>query len=231
MLTKLLNILKKSISTLRRDNNQDITIKNAFQKIYETQYWVTENSEGESLSGDGSRLQNTELIRSAITNILREFKIHKMLDASCGDWNWMKEIASFLPQYTGLDIASYVIERNKKYECENIKFINEASLSFLKKAGDKEYDLILIRHTLEHLPTSYNIQLLNEVKRTTKYALITSTAHETDQTNKTEVFGGYAPINLLKSPYYHLLDSPKREIDDYCSPEPKGITFINLYEF
>lgn len=207
------------------------TMKKAFQKIYETRYWNTPNNSGESLSGEGSIIKNTILIREAITSILSEFNIKTMLDASCGDWNWMKEISCFLPDYIGLDVVPYVIEKNKKYTKKNIRFINEASLSFLKKTQKKEFDLILIRHTLEHLPTNYNIDLLNEVKRCSKYALITSMLQETPTTNKTEIFGGYAPINLLKTPYVEVLEKPLRQIDDYCIPEPRGVTFINFYEF
>lgn len=206
-------------------------MKREFQKIYETRYWDTPNNSGESLSGEGSIMKNTILIREAITNILSEFNIKTMLDAGCGDWNWMKKISCFLPDYTGLDVAPFVVENNKKYTKKNIRFINEASLSFLSKTPSKEFDLILIRHTLEHLPTNYNIDLLNEVKRCSKYALITSTLQETPTTNKTEIFGGYAPINLLKIPYVEVLGKPLRQIDDYCIPEPKGVTFINFYEF
>ncbi len=210
---------------------QNRNMKKTFQKIYETKYWDNPNNGGESLSGEGSIIKNTFLIREAITGILSEFNIKTMLDAGCGDWNWMKEISSFLPDYTGLDVAPFVIEGNKKYAKKNIRFINEASLSFLKRIKNKEFDLILIRHILEHLPTYYNIDLLNEVKRCSKYALITSTLQETPTTNKTEIFGGYAPINLLKTPYIEVLGKPLRQIDDYCIPEPRGITFINFYEF
>lgn len=210
---------------------QNRTIKKTFQEIYEKKYWDTPGNKGESLSGEGSILKNTVLIRKAITNILSGYKIKTMLDASCGDWNWMKEISGFLPDYIGLDVVPSIIKNNLKYTTPNIRFVNEASLSFLKKAQNKGFDLILVRHTLEHLPTTYNIDLLKEVKRCTKYSLITSTLQDTPTTNKTKIFGGYAPINLLKTPYIEILGKPLNQIDDYCFPEPRGITFINFYEF
>jgi hypothetical protein len=81
------------------------------------------------------------------------------------------------------------------------------------------------------LPTNYNIDLLQEVKRCSKYALITSALHETPLTNKTHKFGGYAPINLLITPYVEIVGKPLRVIDDHCLSEPRGVSFIHFYGF
>jgi SAM-dependent methyltransferase len=207
-------------------------IKKAFQNIYDNFVWQSTNNE--SRSGMGSILSNTVLVRKALCSIIKNYKITKMLDIGCGDWNWMKEITNELPaEYIGLDtVPSVVLSNNEKYnDGKLISFICDDSLSYLLKCADKEFDLILIRHNLEHLPNNYNRQLLKELIRCAKYALITSAKQERPDTNGECRFGDYRPINLLQAPYIEILGNPLEEIDDYCVGEPQGITFINLYKF
>jgi SAM-dependent methyltransferase len=216
------------INILKREK----TIQETFQGIYNNFMWKSTNNE--SRSGEGSTLNNTVLIRGILCKIITKYKIKKMLDIGCGDWNWMKEIKKDLPaEYIGLDAAPKVIYYNQEnYGIENkIKFVCDDSLSYLSKCESKSFDLILIRHNLEHLPNNYNIKLLKQLTSCTKYALITSAKHERKDTNGKCRFGGYRPINLLKKPYIQTLGYPLEEIDDYCIGEPRGITFINLYKF
>ncbi len=227
---KKTSVMKKIKSVLNQ-MIQDKNVKKVFQRIYETKVWDNPSNNSESLSGDGSTLKNTILIRQTIVRILSEYNIKTILDIGCGDWNWMKEISAYLPDYTGIDAALNVINRNKKFQSGNIRFFNDISLSFLKKTPSKYYDLVLLRHVLEHSPTKYNVDLLKEVKRCARFALITSALHDNPETNNGEIFGGYVPVNLLRTPYVGILENPLQQIDDYCIGESKGITFINFYTF
>jgi len=207
-------------------------IGRAFEDIYEKFRWNSPDNSGESRSGEGSTLANTRLIRKALVDLLSALDVQTMLDASCGDWNWMKEIAHHLPAYTGLDVTRSVIQANRRrYRTESVNFIHTDSLSFLRKCGDKAFDLILLRHTLEHLPTAYNVPLLKEVRRCARHALVTSCKLYTEDTNRTTDFGGCKPINLLLAPYVELLGPPAREIDDHVAGEEDGVSYIYLYDF
>jgi len=209
---------------------QAYVLAKKFQFIYDNFLWNNHENAGESRSGAGSILKNTAEIRKAIVEITSKYGMTNMLDISCGDWNWMKEIANNLPDYTGLDVVpSAIMENKNNYERENIKFINIDALTFLKKCKNKQFDLILARHTLEHLPLSYNLQLVNEIRRCSKYALINSKNIDTD--NITEQVGGYAPINLLLTPYFEILGEPIIKIDDRCMSEASGISYTGLYSF
>jgi hypothetical protein len=46
----------------------------------------------ESRSGNGSTLVQTAVIRDEIPLLFKELNIKSVLDAPCGDFNWMKEI-------------------------------------------------------------------------------------------------------------------------------------------
>jgi len=145
-------------------------------------------------------------------------------------------IKDFPCEYIGIDVAESVIGANKKRYADirlKIQFMNIDSLSYLKNTRDKEFDLILIRHTLEHLPTWYNIVLLEEIKRCSKYAFITSTKITTARTNQDCDFGGYHPVDLLKPPYSELLKDGLllEEIDDHVKDSSVGVIFMNFYEF
>ena len=101
--------------------------KNIFEKIYKTNYWGS----SESISGPGSDLNNTLNIRYELPKIILKYKIQKVLDIPCGDFNWMKKILSKLDiDYLGCDIVNELIDKNiKLYSSEKIKF---AKLNLIK---------------------------------------------------------------------------------------------------
>jgi hypothetical protein len=210
-------------------------IQNAFQNIYDNFIWNTKGNMFESLSGEGSTIKNTELVRKAIVEVITEFNINKMLDGSCGDWNWMRLLLDKLPEeYTGLDVTPSVIENNKlKYESKRsgVLFINNDMVSYLSQKKEKEFDLILIRHTLEHLPTDYNLRVLKEVVRCSRYALVTSSNVPPESNAADCDFGGFRPLNLLYEPYRAILHDPLRQYNDHVHYEPDGNGYIFLYKF
>ena len=118
---------------------------------------------------------------------------------------WMKEIKDTLPTYLGNDIVDEMINNNNQlYGNENITFISNDMLSTLKSLKDKSFDFIICRHTFEHLPTDYNIDVINEIYRVSKMALITSNPY----VGNSEVdFNGVLArgINLNSEPYFSIL--------------------------
>jgi 2-polyprenyl-3-methyl-5-hydroxy-6-metoxy-1,4-benzoquinol methylase len=69
--------------------------------------------------------------------------------------------------YIGNDIVESVINTNTElYANNNIRFQCGDMIENLSK--EKEIDLVISRHTLEHLPTYYCIAFLEEVKKRAK---------------------------------------------------------------
>jgi len=177
-----------------------------FTRTFDHGLWP---SGGESKSGMGSTLDFTIHFRENLLRIINEYKIEKIFDCSCGDWNWMKEIKEQLPIYIGNDIVEQIVtQNNEKYSTDKISFINGDMLSQMKKYDDKYFDLILCRHTLEHLPQDYCVKVVTEMKRVTKYALITSANHS--PRNKDIRIDGKKSrqINLDTTPYVEVLGEP-----------------------
>lgn len=180
-------------------------IKNLFTDTYNLNSW----GDSQSKSGTGSSLEYTESIRKFLVNFIKEKKIKKIFDCSCGDWNWMKEIKDNFVDYLGNDIVDNLIQvNNEKYSSDAIKFVCGDIFETLSKFEDDHFDLIICRHTLEHLPTDYVKKCLELISKKTNYAFITSSTLE-DNTELNNFNGVSARgINLNLPPYKNLV--PKR---------------------
>jgi len=183
-------------------------LKDNFTNTYKNDLWHM--GSGESKSGLGSSLDFTTLFREELLQIIEKHNIYKIFDCSCGDWNWMKTIKKSLPYYIGNDVVEDLISDNiLKYGKDNIHFTCNDMLSQLKTYCNNELDLVICRHTLEHLPTDYSINTLIEIKRVSKYAIITSSRHF-DKENYDIDMDGYSsrPVNLDKKPYLNIINKP-----------------------
>ncbi|MEL4178312.1 capsular polysaccharide synthesis protein [Roseateles sp. PN1] len=63
----------------------------------------------ESISGPGSNLQQTQRLRAGLPLLLAHLGIRSLLDAPCGDFNWMRTVNLGVEQYIGVDVLGEVI--------------------------------------------------------------------------------------------------------------------------
>lgn len=217
---------------VKKHQSTNASLENVFSEIYAKKSWK-EKGQNETLSGTGSTLSFTESIRKELIKLIEEEQINLLVDTSCGEWNWMKLIQNQLCNYVGIDIVKPVIEKNiKLFENEKTKFIHGDFLSILKTYEDKSIDLILCRHTLEHLPTEHNLNFINECKRVTKFLLVTT--YKTGSSNRNLNFPNetYRPICLEYEPYKNHLEEyfVKSIYDGSLNPKTPE-TYINFYKF
>ena len=108
-----------------------------FAEHYQRNSWGC----SESVSGEGSTLDQTAAIRAALPQLIKDFQIQTMLDIPCGDFNWMKLLD--LPiQYLGADVVEDIVAENKR------RFGNHSrSFTRLDLTGDTlpKVDLIFCR--------------------------------------------------------------------------------------
>jgi SAM-dependent methyltransferase len=133
-----LNILRatksKLKSTLPRSAEAYLKIKDAyrnrfapwryaeaiFSDIYENNEW----GDSESVSGRGSTLARTTVIRHELPSLLAELGVKSILDVPCGDFNWMRQIDLGPVAYVGADVVPSLISRNRQlFERDGRKFI------------------------------------------------------------------------------------------------------------
>lgn len=72
-----------------------------FTEIYKENYWRGKNS----VSGQGSDLEQTETIVKELPILFKDLKISTMLDIPCGDFFWMKMVDLKGIQYIGADVV------------------------------------------------------------------------------------------------------------------------------
>ena len=172
-----------------------------FDTIYKENLWKSQ----ESRSGRGAELCNTESVRANLRNALEYIGASTILDASCGDFNWMKEIDLGDIQYMGCDIVQELIDQNiAKYTNEKRKFF-QADITRDKLP---HVDLILCRCTLYHLSFRNIRRAINNLKRSGDFLLLTNMPRVTENIDIED--GNYRKLNL--------------EIDPICLPAP--ITFF-----
>ena len=124
------------------------SLKNAedrFTKIYNTNHW----NDLETRSGEGSTLENTRGIRSALPKLFKKYEIKTILDAPCGDFNWMRTVIQDTSiSYIGGDIVRPLIEKNQaQYQSNRVTFIHLD----LTKGPIPKADLMFCRDCLFHL--------------------------------------------------------------------------------
>ena len=201
-------------------------LKELFTKTYTENKW----SSNESRSGIGSHLEYTESIRKLIVELI-DGGVEYIWDCSCGDWNWMKEIKESLPNYVGNDIVDELIELNtKKFGSDTIKFQCGDMLEELKKLESASVDLLLCRHTLEHLSTDYVINVIKEICRVSKKALITTTSNSGNSPLNPNGYDARG-INLGIDEYFEILGEPKSKHWDSIGEQGNSSSNLNLYEF
>lgn len=164
-----------------------------FKRYYLRNKWGCE----ESKSGAGSSIEETRIIRNELQKIISEYQIKSLLDAPCGDFNWMQHVNLEEMEYIGVDIVSELIEENnKQYKKNNIKFMR---LDFCSDSLP-DTDIILCRDALVHLSNKDVLAFfLNLRKSQIKYLLTTTFPEIT--TNTDIVTGMWRPINLCFTPF------------------------------
>ncbi|NJK64480.1 MAG: FkbM family methyltransferase [Synechococcaceae cyanobacterium SM2_3_1] len=93
-------------------HEQKRSVQEVFTNIYKNNNWQS----AESVSGTGSSLLATEVIRKELPILLKELNIQTIIDIPCGDFHWMSQIVLDIEQYFGFDIVKEIINTNhKKY--------------------------------------------------------------------------------------------------------------------
>ena len=234
LLKSILKIFSTPIRLVNKriynNNKKKIFNKNTynerFELIYKTNFW----SSNESISGLGSEIKNTINIQNEIIKIINKYNIKTILDAPCGDFNWIKNILNDDLNYLGGDIVKDLIEKNlSEYKKDNINFKQLDIIS----DDLPDADLLICRDCLIHLSfKSINLFFKNIKKSNIKLLLLTS--YKLKDPNKKIINldipdGEFREIDLTEPPFN--LPSPIHEILDKDEQTKTSgyYCYLNLY--
>lgn len=184
--------------------------RDRFESIYANRFW----SSAESISGTGSTKEFTHNLRGWLPRVVSQHGIMSIVDAPCGDFNWMKLI---LPQmdvtYTGLDIVEALIAQNKaEHGGARIRF----AVADICADPLPPCDLLIVRDCLFHLSFADIERFLHNVAGLEyKYLLTTTHLVGPDHVNHDIATGDFRLIDLTSAPFCFPADRILDRVKDY----------------
>ncbi|MDT5092385.1 MAG: hypothetical protein QOH60_1748 [Mycobacterium sp.] len=162
----------------------------------------------ESKPGGGSTLAATAELRAELPRVLSDLDVQVLIDAPCGDFNWMQYVDLPVEQYIGGEIVPQWVERlNNTYAVANRRFIVlDVTADDLPAA-----DALFCRDLLLHLSYDDIKRVRENFKRSDCTYLITSN-YPNVKVNFDILTGEVRPMNLLLPPF--KWPEPQRWIND-----------------
>ena len=183
--------------------------RDVFTGIYAHNEWGS----AESRSGGGSTRERGAHFRDALLDVLERFEIRSIVDAPCGDFNWMREVVDGRHTYTGIDIVAELVAANREqFGSAARRFVcGDLTRDALPKA-----DLIVCRDCLVHFSVPDIRAAIANFKRSGSKYLLTTTFE--DAVNVEIRTGGWRPLNFRAAPFH--FPPPLATIDEV----PAGVT-------
>ncbi len=164
-----------------------------FANVYRRNSW----REGETFSGPGSTLFQTVTIRRELPLLLESLGIRSVLDAGCGDLNWLKELQVPLRRYVGVDVVPELIEHNRqRYGSSTRRF---RVLDITRHALPR-VDLVLCRDCLVHFSYADVFRALRRIRASGSTYLLTTT-FPGREANLDVPSGSWRTLNYEKEPF------------------------------
>ena len=190
-----------------------------FSEIYNANTWGSQ----ETVSGLGSELIQTAVVRREIPVVIKKIGANSLLDVGCGDCHWITLSKLGSISYIGVDVTPELIVRNEAhYTSKNVRFV----CADITKDSLPPVDMVLAREVLVHFCFRSAIQAIKNLKNTkSKYLL--ATTYPNFKENEDIVNGRWRPINLELPPFnfpepialineHCTLPAGKYEYDDIC---------------
>src|SRR5688500_18522296 len=151
--SRVIRLMRSAARFLRSVPRRIRGRESVFTRIYAANLWASP----ESVSGFGSTLRETRVVRQVLPSLVERYDVQVLLDIPCGDCNWMREIGFCGRTYIGGDIVAELVARNQAdFGAPNRTF---AHLDVVRDPLPPA-DLVLVRDCMIHLPNADVLQAL-----------------------------------------------------------------------
>jgi len=152
--------------------------------------------------------------RDELIALLRRLDTRVLLDAPCGDCNWIGPVADAVPRYVGVDVVPQLIERVRARHAGERRTFACADLA---RDPLPRADVILCRDCLVHFSFAESGRALRNFSRSGATFLLATTFDDVAE-NEDIVTGGWRALNLRKPPF--SFPPPLEAIDERCPGYP-----------
>ena len=148
----------------------------------------------ETLCGAGSTLATTENIRTELPIVFAFLGVKRLLDAPCGDFNWMAHVDLEGIEYIGADYSELNLQAARER--------SDRDFRLLDVVGDDlpDADAMLCRDFHQHLPNRMVISALRNFVSSGIQWLI-ATTHDNPVNEDIAEPGMFRRINLMAEPF------------------------------
>jgi SAM-dependent methyltransferase len=181
-----------------------LSLRERFQRIHDTNLWGA----SQSISGLGSEVDATAVLRAELPALLRRLGVTSLLDAPCGDGGWIAA-ADLRVRVTGVDLVpDLVAALQRRADLNHDYLLADITCDPLPHA-----DAILCRDCLVHLSFGNIARAVENFRRTGATWLITTTFPEW-QTNLDCEDGDWRALNFEREPFEWRV--PRELINENC---------------
>jgi hypothetical protein len=164
-----------------------------FRRIHRLNRW----SSAATVSGIGSDLEQTAIVRRELPALLARHQIRSLVDAPCGDLFWLRRMEGLeLDRYIGVDIVPELVRK-----LSLAPPISNAEFRRLDVVSDPlpKADAVLCRDLLVHLRYGQIYRCLRNFRASgSTYVLLTTFP---EHANADIVSGRWRPVNLQAEPF------------------------------
>lgn len=164
-----------------------------FRRMYRLNRW----SSSETVSGIGSDLEQTAVIRRELPDLLARHQIKTLVDAPCGDLFWLRQVEGMeLDSYIGVDIVPELV-----HKLSSTQPMPNAEFRRLDVVSDPlpKADAVLCRDLLVHLNYQQIYRCLRNFRASGSTYLLVTTFPK--HANADIVSGRWRPVNLRGEPF------------------------------
>lgn len=200
-------LAKDILNKLRYLYISKLTIKQKFDYFYQKNVF-----EGrESISGEGSSLLQTKKISKDLLKLFKKLGIISLVDAPCGDLNWIRHLDFGHINYLGVDVVQALIDKDTmELSNKNRSFVCADLINYIPPKSD----LILCRDCLVHLSFRDALKVLSNFKKSgSKYLLTTTFTARSSNLDLNSTI--WRTLNLEKSPF--SFPKPLKVLNEGCT--------------